>query len=590
MKLKSLQIHSHGSYGLGCDPLEFSDQITHIYGPNGCGKTPIIKSIAFCLGYPAVFRKDIYDRCKMASLEIEVDQNILRIERQLSRDIDIEVIEKNGTRQRFFSEGEFSEFLFKILKLDYPNLVSNRGVVTKPYISTLMPLVFTDQDNGYSGVYSSPSSFIQDQFQEMVRLLFGLPPKNFFDAKKEQIDSKKQLEYLDLEVKRKEDELKSAQLATEVIGRSSEEVLIEIDSLESELKTITTQNSTKADSIRAFDNLISQQLAQIRALEATLSDITRRRKSLKVMINEINSETNTLSLNESSRQIFLSFEEVCSNPRCGLFTSSSNSYAKNLLYLKDQIKDLARNDAAYSRDEVRIESQILSNTDSVQNLLAERKNQEDNSEISALVASVSSLKDRIFQLQLQLSEYDKLSVIEKEYVLYLHKRHVALEKYESLQTSRSSTPDLVRVRSDLRKTFLVWLDLLHTPSNVSRDITFRNDFEPVMGNEQISQLSGSTKVRVVLAFHAALIQNLVAEKSPIKLLVLDTPKQHEINNDDLDRYFRALKVVCEAGDVQVIFSTTEYKYVGDKFDTTWEPIYDGDEQKMFLRSIGVSNA
>jgi DNA repair exonuclease SbcCD ATPase subunit len=94
MKLKTLQIYSHGNYGLGCEPLIFSDHITHIYGPNGCGKTPIIKSIAFCLGYPAVFRNDIYDRCKMASLEVEVDQNILRIERQLSREFDIEVIDK----------------------------------------------------------------------------------------------------------------------------------------------------------------------------------------------------------------------------------------------------------------------------------------------------------------------------------------------------------------------------------------------------------------------------------------------------------------------------------------------------------------
>jgi len=526
----------------------------------------------------------------MASLEVEVDQNILRIERQLSREFDIEVIDKNRIRQRFFSEGEFSEFLFKTLKLDYPNLVSNRGVVTKPYISTLIPLIFTDQDNGYSGVYASPGSFIQDQFQEMVRLLFGLPPKNLFDAKKERIDSKKNLEYLDLEVKRKEDEFKIAKLATEAIGRSSEEVLVEINSLESELKSITTQNSTKADSIRAFDNLISQQLAHIRTLEATLLDITKRRKSLTIMIDEINSEANTLSLNESSRQIFMSFEEVCSNPKCGLFASSSNSYAKNLLYLKDQIKDLVRNDASYSRDEMRIESQIISNMESVKNLLAERKKQEDNSEIAALVSSVSSLKDRIFQLQLQLSEYDKLSEIEKEYVLYLNKRNDALEKYESTQVSRSNTPDLIRVRSDLRKSFLVWLDRLHTPSNVSRDITFRNDFEPVMGNEQISQLSGSTKVRVVLAFHAALIENLVANKSPIKLLVLDTPKQHEINNDDLDRYFKALKTVCEAGDVQIIFSTTEYKYIGDKFDATWEPRYDGDEQKMFMRSIGSSGA
>lgn len=588
MKLKTLQIHSNGINGLGCEPLKFSDHITHIYGPNGCGKTPIIKSIAFCLGFPAVFRNDIYERCKMASLEVEINQKNFKIVRQVSREIDIEVFEDNGARQRFFSEAEFSEFLFQQLELDYPNLVSNRNTITNPYLSTLLPLLFTDQDNGYSDVYSAPSNFIKDQFQEMIRVLFGLPPKNFFDAKKEKIESRNQLDYLDQEVKRKEEALKAAQSSIETLGRSSEEITEEMESLGAELEAITAKNSTKTDSIRAFDNIISQQLNQIRTLETALSEIKKRRKSITVMIDEINSETNTLSLNESSRQIFLSFEEICSNKNCGLFTSSSNSYAKNLLYLKDQIKDLARSDAAYIREEDRIELQIKSYTDSVQKLLAERNNQDQNSEIAALISSVSNIKDRIFQLQVQLFEYNKLAEIEKEYVTYLNKRNSALEKYESFQSARSDSSEIVRIRADLRRSFLVWLDRLHTPINVSRDITFRNDFEPIMGNERISQLSGSTKVRAVLAFHAALIEILMEVNSPIKILVLDTPKQHEINNDDLDRYFKALKVVCEKGDVQVVFSTTEYKYYGDQLDTTWEPQYEGDEQKMFLTNLTLN--
>lgn len=585
MKLKTLQIISNGTHGLGCEPLTLADHITHIYGPNGCGKTPIIKSIAFCLGYPSVFRNDIYERCKFASLDIEIDQKIFKINRQFSRNVDIEVLDHNGVSQRFYSEGEFSEFLIKLMGLEYPNLVSNSGLLTQPYISTILPLVFTDQDDGYSGVYSAPTNFIKDQFQEMVRLLFGLPPKNFFDEKKERIETKSLLEHLDREVNRKEEELKIAQKIVENIARPRNEILEEIRSLEVELESITTQNATKNDSARAFDKIISQQVAQIRTLEEALSDIKRRRNSIRIMVEEINSEANALSLNESSRQVFLSFEEVCANPSCGLFASSSSSYAKNLLYLKDQIKDLERNDALYARDEDKIESQILSYKRSVEELLRERNAQENKSEIGALVASVSRLKDRVFQLQLQLSEQDKLSGIEKEYIRVLNRRNSALEKHESLQTSRASTPDVVRIRADLRRAFLIWLDRLHTPSNVSRDITFRNDFEPVMGNERISQLSGSTKVRVVLAFHAALIDRLVEEGSPMKLLVLDTPKQHEINNDDLDRYFRQLKHVCQKGGVQVVFSTTEYKYKGDQSDVTWTPRYDGEEQKMFLRSV-----
>lgn len=40
---------------------------------------------------------------------------------------------------------------------------------------------------------------------------------------------------------------------------------------------------------------------------------------------------------------FASFKDICSNIDCKLFTVSSESYAKNLLYLKDQIKDLESN-------------------------------------------------------------------------------------------------------------------------------------------------------------------------------------------------------------------------------------------------------
>lgn len=590
MKLKSLQIHANGIHGLACEPLMFSNHVTHIYGPNGCGKTPIIKSIAFCLGYPATFRNDIYERCKMASLEVEVNQQTLRIDRQFSRDVDIEVTDHHGIVQRFFSEGDFSEFLIEMLGVDYPSLVSNKGASVKPYISTLLPLFFTDQDDGYSGVYSAPHSFIKDQFQEMVRLVFRLPPKNFFDLKKERIDIKAQLEYLDAEVKRKEGEVDAAQKMVDAIGRPSEEIVAEIGSLESELESITRKSSTKSDSIRAFDNIISQQLSHIKNFELDLSEIKRRRRSITTMVDEINSEANALSLNETSRQIFLSFEDICSNPNCGLFSSSSNSYAKNLLYLKDQIKDLVRSDALYSRDEGKLQTQIDLYKESVQSLLKERDEQENSSEISALVASVSTLKDRIFELQLQLSEYKRLADIERSYVSSINKRNAALEMYESSRSSRSNTSDLVRVRADLRRYFLSWLDRLHTPANVSRNISFRNEFEPVMGDEKISQLSGSTKVRVVLAFHAALIEALVKEGSPIKVLVLDTPKQHEINNADLDRYFTELKRVCEDGEAQVVFSTTEYKYAGDGFDTTWEPRYDGEEQKMFLKNFEHDDA
>ncbi|BCV46609.1 hypothetical protein TUM17379_36270 [Shewanella algae] len=89
--------------------------------------------------------------------------------------------------------------------------------------------------------------------------------------------------------------------------------------------------------------------------------------------------------------------------------------------------------------------------------------------------------------------------------------------------------------------FIKWLNIIHT-SNISFDITFKDDFIPILGTEQVSQLKGSTKIRAVLAYHAALIE-LMAINSLLsfKLLILDTPKQHEIHNDDLNNYIIELK-------------------------------------------------
>lgn len=591
MKLNTLQIFPQGANGWGCEPLQFSKHITHIFGPNGCGKTPIVQSIAYCLGYPSVFRKDIYERCSHVSLSILFHKDELIITRQYSREVEIEVNSSNGMYERFYSEKEFTEFMFQLIGIEYPNLVSNKDSITKPYLSTLLPLLYTDQDAGYTSIYFAPHSFIKDQFEEMMRILFLLPPRNSFDSKKAELESKKEVEYFDYEVNKKENELKFANDQIESFQSSHEELMKECKALEKELEILSQESSTKDDSLRAIDNIIYQHNTNIINLERELSEIKKRKNSISIMTNEIHSEIDALGLNEASRRIFLSFNEICSSSNCQLFTFSSDSYAKNLLYLKDQIKDLERNEAIYAKNEDKIISQINETKLSIKKLIDERNESVNKSEISSIVTSVSELKNRIFFVQSKIKDYDRLREIEKGYVEALSRRNSALDRYESFKRSSSSIPKLSRIKSDLRKLFIKWLDKLHT-ANISTDITFRNQFEPVLGDEKIAQLKGSTKVRAILAFHASVIELLVNEKSHLGLLILDTPKQHEINNDDLDRYFHALKDLCVKGNVQIIFSTTEYQYSGDENDTVWVPNYPGKDQKMFLldKSFGSSRA
>ncbi|HBC3534100.1 TPA: hypothetical protein KDZ66_003021 [Vibrio vulnificus] len=118
------------------------------------------------------------------------------------------------------------------------------------------------------------------------------------------------------------------------------------------------------------------------------------------------------------------------------------------------------------------------------------------------------------------------------------------------------------------------------------NINWKSDFVPLFGKESIEQIKGSTKTRVVLAYHAALIE-LMLRYSDVKtrFVILDTPKQHEIDSDDLNNYMSELKSLCAEFGLQVIFSSTEFDYPADSDDVLLLPMYPGEKQNMFLKSI-----
>ena len=585
MKLLSLQIFPIGQSGWQSDLLRFGDNITQLFGPNGCGKTPIVQSVAYCLGYPCVFRNDIYDRCNYAILEVGTAKGCLRLKRVYSKDVDIEVIEPSGGVQRFYNEQDYSAYIFDLLGYKIANLVTNANKITSPYLASLLPIYYLDQDDGYSKFYCPPTSFIKDQFSEMLRMVFDLPVKNSFDVKKERITTKEELDYLDRQVEARRRKVETAKHATPSISKSSEELTDEISLLEAELEQLKSSGASHDDSISVLDRLISTHRATIRDISAEIGEMSKRAKGINQIIHEINTEIETLSLNEEARRVFLSFDEVCGAAHCQLFSPSSDSYSKNLLYLKDQIKDLERNTETDSIKIQQLEAQKKNIEAIVISIVDERNKTVEKSEVSALVDAISEIKNQIFELQSQRSDIEKVELLVTKHIDTIAERNKVLEKFQSFSTSATSVPALIKLRASLRQLFLQWLDELHT-SNISHDITFKDDFTPVLGNETISQLKGSTRIRAVLAFHAALIELMATQNGfGLRFLILDTPKQHEIHNDDLNRYLKALKKICVEYDVQVVFSTTEYHYEGDEGDIEWTPRYPGDEQKMFLKSM-----
>ena len=70
-------------------------------------------------------------------------------------------------------------------------------------------------------------------------------------------------------------------------------------------------------------------------------------------------------------------------------------------------------------------------------------------------------------------------------------------------------------------------------------------------------------------------------------MILDTPRQHDISAEDLDQFIRELKILANENDVQIVFSTTEYKYEIGEGDRDWLPIYEDEdfEQTMYLGRV-----
>lgn len=583
MKFIKLRIISKGCDGLETEDLVFGEHFTQLYGPTGTGKTPLVKSIAYCLGYSVKFRQEIYNRCESANLTIKVLSGDYSIKRHFlqGKKLELEVVSPTGEVRNFYDEESYSNYLFELLGVNNRELISKSGTKTGAYMSTVLPLFYVTQDEGYSSVYKCDGSFIKDQFSEMVRLSFSLPEKNSFNIKKNQINARKKLDSLDLLVSEKKNRLK---IIKETISsnRKSHELESDIASLEVELERVSKSASGGEDAITAIDHMLNGKKKKARAVINDLNLVRNRRVGLKEIKADIETEINTLSLNEEARRLFMSFGEVCSSGECQLFSKSSGLYSKNLMYLKDQIKDLESND---NYDEI-LEAELYKELEVLEELISEFQREKEvlteKSEHAATFKVFSDIKLELFKLRSELFDVKKVEFSEEEYVSTLNRREIALNASEAYKSGGKVDLRLADFKKSLRLKLVEWLGELKT-SNISHDITFKDDFEPVLGGESVSQISGSTGSRTVLAFHAALLE-VAAKSSPFKFLILDAPKQHETENIDLDRYMLSLKRICIKHNVQVVFSATEYEYRGDCKDRAWKPMYLEGEKEMFMRA------
>lgn len=592
MNLLELRIEPSGPRGWGSRKLEFGKDITQLYGPNGCGKTPVIHSIAYALGYPVRYRDDILSNCASVVLKAVHRDVHIEFRREIGSDFHIDCTQSDTQQTRtFYNEKDMSAYLFGFLGLPEQTLTSNRNEPTPAYVSTFLPLFYVDQDSGYASTYKSPASFIKDQYAEMVRYSLGVPAKNSFERKRLLIEKKDELKRTDTAIVTSERFIERLVNEREGSGRTSHQLESELLRLREELDDLRASQDATEGADSAINYLLQEKVAQKQEIDRRVRDLQERISGLGKIKNEIEIEINTLSLNEEARRLFTSFNDICANSRCQLFLNSSESYGKNLLYLRDQIKDLERN-ASYQ--EVRLED-LLDQSKKIESEIASMRTSLSSERVGnstdGLVNAISQLTRGIIDLQSEKEIVERIESEKTGYVELLNARE-RLHNDIAAMDSGGASADLriLEFRSEYREKLKEWLDVLST-RNVSRDISVDSDFGVLFGNEKINQFSGSTLLRVVLAMKAAFFDIYINRGAEhIGFIIFDTPRQHDIEAEHFAAFIQRLKETVKSSSCQVVFSTTEYHYDSQENDIQWVPEFPGLEQNMFLGIINEDSA
>ena len=584
MKLIALQIVGVGELAWSSRRLVFGDRVTQLYGDNGSGKTPVVQSIAFALGYDVEYHIDILERADRVVLEVLVGCDSYVITRRIKSKFDVTVQNHAGDVAEFISEREFSRYLLTVWGLEDPVLTTVRDLSTHIYSPQLLPLFYLDQNHGYAVDYYVTSKFIKNQYAEAMRLVFGLAPKNSFDKRRAKSELREKLEYLDRAVVRLEKQIE--ELTEDLLGatrRSAVEIDADLELAKTALEEIReTQGGVQQIDV-ALESRIAQLQQQSHVLLREKSELEARVRGFSQIRHEIEVETDTLSLNEEARRVFRSFEAICANAGCGLFLSSSETYGKSLLYLRDQIKDLERTNGVHQRRLKALGEQLAQLRDDISAAQAERERASSSSAVGSLVEVVSELTERVIHLRRSRQIEIELSKVESAYVEKLDERARTQAHLGEMEGGGSVADlDLLKARNALAERIRFWLGILRS-SNVSWDVHVDNDFNVTFGGQKITAYNGSTMTRVVLAIRTAAFELICRRNGNApRFFILDTPRQQDIARADLAAYIEQLQALGSEYQAQIVLSTTNHRYDLGAGDVEWIPDFPGEKHPMFL--------
>jgi hypothetical protein len=547
-----------------------------------------MKGVMQGLGHELELPPEVYDRCEFAETTLLVDGRTVIVRRRIGADFSI-LVNDDGQSQTFTAQTDYAKWFTGLFSEAPPILTNKNNQSTELYANVLLPAIWVDQDHGWTSDYWTPPnrSFILDQREEVIRFLVGLPPRHPFRARTEFDAAKQTLERTERAIEMQRFIVDRLQ-RNEQLSEDEEPRLLE---RRSQLQQELEANSEVLEAIRSITVSHDREIATIEtqcdSLVARKSDLGKRKAQLNLVLSELGGEEEILTANVQATDLL---QQFCGRDDCQMFATSERSFGRSLLFLKDQLKDLKASDRDIGRDVEAVDQQIATIQVALVAKRTERAQSVKASPQASVMGRLGALTKELVEVELRLAKLQQYIAEQGKFERLLDRREQeAAAVSESRPTGVKGASGAGDVRQLLSDAMQQWLVTLGTQN--TRAASFGDDFILYVDGAKFAATthqSGSTRTRIVLAFHAALMEvSLARGGNHPGWLLFDAPKQHELNQTDFNAYTERLQLIAAKypGRIQVVFSAADLKTQFQAGDEMWLPSFTINGEPRFLGTI-----
>lgn len=524
-----------------------------------------------------------------------------------------------------FSENGFQNFLFNFLNLKPVEVPTYDQKYSKLYFENILPLFFVEQRAGWSQIQARQvvRYNIKDVKKVAFEYLFGLDRFNLHL-------SELQLKEIDIQLKKSINELSGKEenlliianaekideillIDTKFIGKASIydyiKYLKEKYKIESDLiNNVSSQNKEYEDSNLKLRDSLKRLDYEYRFRTTQIEKITLEIEGYKNYLDRIQSNKyknkQLKKIQEFAIELNIKTCPVCeanlshSNlEECFLCHSDLNkkisSPEQNLVFLEDEESTFKKVISQRNLDR----KKVIEDRNNIKDKISSYETQLDHQTNTYAGKEFAILRQRILDADATFKEMEKYSRIEIRWKdieplrLLIKKLQSKYDALKLIIDAHNQTERDIKILNTIRNFIhlnVKDLGLFKGNQKMISDIRLdsNDNYSPYLDNFDIYNISSSSdNIRIILSYYLALLQTSIKLKADNEIkypniLILDEPKQQNLDNDSLINCINTISKISPA-EGQIIL-TTYSELPEDKEKFKEHIIYEMKNKKDYL--------